>query len=123
MTTTHTNQATLDVIEFLTHEGLGFGTESGDVAGLVGVRIDHDLLAGLAELLRVLVDHAAELRLHHARLGPLAADWETQTRAAFLAAYDQTARQAGLDWAAEEKLFAHAGESANQQSESHEEVR
>ena len=31
-----------------------------------------------------------------ARLAPLAADWETETRAAFLAAYDQTARQAGL---------------------------
>src|SRR5258705_13607479 len=43
-----------------------------DVAGLVVARIDHDLLARLAELLDILVDDAAELRLHHACLGPFA---------------------------------------------------
>jgi maltose alpha-D-glucosyltransferase/alpha-amylase len=31
-----------------------------------------------------------------AKLGPLAADWETETRAVFLKAYDETARAAGL---------------------------
>jgi maltose alpha-D-glucosyltransferase/alpha-amylase len=31
-----------------------------------------------------------------AKLAPLAADWETQVRAAFLAAYDETARKAGI---------------------------
>jgi maltose alpha-D-glucosyltransferase/alpha-amylase len=31
-----------------------------------------------------------------AKLAPLAADWEAQTRATFLAAYDETARAAGL---------------------------
>jgi maltose alpha-D-glucosyltransferase/alpha-amylase len=31
-----------------------------------------------------------------ARLAPLAADWENQTRAAFLTAYDETARKAGI---------------------------
>ena len=31
-----------------------------------------------------------------AKLGPLAADWETKTRAMFLNAYDETARAAGL---------------------------
>src|SRR6267142_5379456 len=42
------------------------------LAGLVVVRVDHHLLARLAELLDVLVHHAAELRLHHAWLRPLA---------------------------------------------------
>jgi maltose alpha-D-glucosyltransferase/alpha-amylase len=31
-----------------------------------------------------------------AKLGPLAADWETETRATFLSAYDEVARSAGL---------------------------
>src|SRR6267142_6131380 len=42
------------------------------LAGLVVVRVDHHLLARLAKLLHVLVDDAAELRLHYTRLGPLA---------------------------------------------------
>src|SRR5678809_478866 len=42
------------------------------VAGLVRFRVDHHLLAGRAELLDILVLDAAELRLHHARLRPLA---------------------------------------------------
>src|SRR5688572_19006330 len=41
-----------------------------DLAGLVLVGEDHDLLARLPELLQVLVHHAAELRLHHARVRP-----------------------------------------------------
>src|SRR5262245_19827606 len=40
--------------------------------GLELLRIQHDLLAGLAELLHVLVDDTAELRLHHARGRPFA---------------------------------------------------
>src|ERR1051325_1851740 len=41
-------------------------------AGLVRVRVQHHLLAGLPELVEVLVGDAAELRLHHARVRPLA---------------------------------------------------
>ena len=40
-----------------------------------------------------------------ARLAPLAADWEAQTRAAFMSAYDQTARGAGL-YVSEEDMRA-----------------
>src|SRR3954451_15911806 len=50
--------------------GAGLFERRDHVAGFVCVRRDHDLLAGLAELLGVLVRHAPELRLHDAGVGP-----------------------------------------------------
>jgi maltose alpha-D-glucosyltransferase/alpha-amylase len=58
-----------------------------DVAGMVR---SFSYAAGTA------LGRAAESAEDEARLAPLAADWETETRAAFLTAYDETARAAGI---------------------------
>jgi len=58
-----------------------------DVAGMVR---SFSYAAGAA------LGRSVESPEDEAKLGPLAADWETETRATFLSAYDETARAAGL---------------------------